>query len=101
MSNAKHCKPFSAGNGRRHVAKAALLAVLISQTAHGDAAGKHHFDIPAQSLNQALLMFGRQSQQQLMYGTDIADNLRSRAYKATTPPTKRSGFYWAMRRYRP
>ncbi|WGS84200.1 TonB-dependent receptor [Methylomonas sp. UP202] len=79
MSNAKHCKPFSAGNGRRHVAKAALLAVLISQTAHGDAAGKHHFDIPAQSLNQALLMFGRQSQQQLMYGTDIADNLRSRA----------------------
>jgi len=79
MSNAKHCKPFSAGKGRRHAAKAALLAALISQTALGDAAGsKHHFDIPAQSLNQALLMFGRQSQQQLMYGTDIADNLRSR-----------------------
>ncbi|MBD9357064.1 TonB-dependent siderophore receptor [Methylomonas albis] len=78
MSNAKHCNP-SAGKGRRHAAKAALLAALISQTAHGDAAGKHHFDIPAQSLNQALLMFGRQSQQQLMYGTDIADNLRSRA----------------------
>lgn len=80
MSNAKYCKPFSAGKGRRHAAKAALLAALISQTAHGDAAGsKHHFDIPAQSLNQALLMFGRQSQQQLMYGTDIADNLRSRS----------------------
>jgi len=78
MSNAKYCKPFSTGKGRRHAAKAALLAALISQTAHGDAAGsKHHFDIPAQSLNQALLMFGRQSQQQLMYGTDIADNLRS------------------------
>ncbi|MEI8570425.1 TonB-dependent receptor [Methylomonas sp. LW13] len=77
MSNAKHCNP-TAGKGRRHAAKAALLAALISQTAHGDAAGKHHFDIPAQSLNQALLMFGRQSQQQLMYGTDIADNLRSR-----------------------
>ncbi|WP_446810773.1 TonB-dependent siderophore receptor [Methylomonas sp. 2BW1-5-20] len=80
MSNAKHCKPFSAGKGRRHAAKAVLLAALISQTALGDAAGnKHHFDIPAQSLNQALLMFGRQSQQQLMYGTDIADNLRSRS----------------------
>ncbi|NOV30191.1 TonB-dependent receptor [Methylomonas sp. ZR1] len=78
MSNAKHCKPVSAGKIRRHAAKAALLAALISQTAHGDAAGKQHFDIPAQSLNQALLMFGRQSQQQLMYGTDIADNLRSR-----------------------
>jgi iron complex outermembrane receptor protein len=79
MSNAKYCKPFSAGKGRRHAAKAALLAALISQTAHGDAVGsKHHFDIPAQSLNQALLMFGRQSQQQLMYGTDVADNLRSR-----------------------
>ncbi|WP_415880471.1 TonB-dependent siderophore receptor [Methylomonas sp. TEB] len=79
MSNAKHCKPVSAGKVRRHAAKAALLAALISQTALGDAAGKHHFDIPAQSLNQALLMFGRQSQQQLMYGTDIADHLRSRA----------------------
>jgi iron complex outermembrane receptor protein len=78
MSNAKYCKPLSAGKGRRHAAKAALLAALISQTALGDAAGKHHFDIPAQSLNQALLMFGRQSQQQLMYGTEIADNLRSR-----------------------
>ncbi|WP_426993591.1 TonB-dependent siderophore receptor [Methylomonas sp. CM2] len=78
MSNAKYCN-HSAGKGRRHAAKAVLLAALISQTAHGDAAGKHHFDIPAQSLNQALLMFGRQGQQQLMYGTDIADNLRSGA----------------------
>lgn len=78
MFNAKYCKPFSAGKGRRHAAKAALLAALISQAALGDAAGKHHFDIPAQSLNQALLIFGRQSQQQLMYGTEIADNLRSR-----------------------
>jgi len=78
MSNAKYCNS-SAGKGRRHVAKAALLAALISQTALGDAGSKYHFDIPAQSLNQALLMFGRQSQQQLMYGTDIADHLRSRA----------------------
>ncbi|MDT4291076.1 TonB-dependent siderophore receptor [Methylomonas sp. MO1] len=78
MLNAKYCKTVSGNKSRHHAAKAALLAALMSQTAHSDTAGKQHFDIPAQSLNQALLMFGRQSQQQLMYGTDIADNLRSR-----------------------
>lgn len=70
MSTVTYCKP--------HAAKVTLLALMVAQTAHSETVNaKHHFDIPAQSLNQALLMFGRQSQQQLMYGTDIADNLRS------------------------
>ncbi|MDD1622803.1 MAG: TonB-dependent receptor [Methylococcaceae bacterium] len=80
MSPLKHRKLFKSGPGRQAIAKAALLAVMVVQTAHGETVdGKHHFDIPAQSLNQALLSFGKQSQQQLMYGTDIAENLRSRA----------------------
>lgn len=78
MSNAKYCNLLLAGKGRRHIANAALLAAMLAQTAHGEVIdAKHHFDIPAQPLNQALLTFGRQSQQQLMYGTDITDNLRS------------------------
>ena len=56
---------------------AALLAVLLTQNAHADS-NKHYFDIPAQSLNQALLSFGKQSGQQLMYSTAVADHLRSR-----------------------
>jgi iron complex outermembrane receptor protein len=56
---------------------AAILAVLLTQNAHADS-NKHYFDIPAQPLNQALLTFGKQSGQQLMYSTAVADHLRSR-----------------------
>jgi iron complex outermembrane recepter protein len=56
---------------------AALLAVLLAQNAHADS-NKHYFNIPAQPLNQALLTFGKQSGQQLMYSTAVADHLRSR-----------------------
>ncbi len=56
---------------------AALLAVLLTQNAHADS-NKHYFNIPAQPLNQALLTFGKQSGQQLMYSTAVADHLRSR-----------------------
>lgn len=74
MSRAKYCHRLFP------TYPAALLALSIAQTAHGEAiAIKHHFDIPAQPLNQALLIFGKQSGQALMYGTDIADNLRSHA----------------------
>ncbi len=55
---------------------AALLAVLLTQNAHADS--KHYFNIPAQPLNQALLTFGKQSGQQLMYNTAVADHLSSR-----------------------
>ena len=79
MSNAKYCRP--------RIANAALLAAMIAQAAHGEAV-KHHFDIPAQSLNQALLIFGRQSQQQLMYGTDIAANLRSNSLQGDYTTTE-------------
>ena len=44
------------------------------------------FDIPAQPLNQALLAFGKQSGRQLLYRTDIADNLQSRELKGDHPP---------------
>ncbi|MFZ2451950.1 MAG: TonB-dependent siderophore receptor [Methylovulum miyakonense] len=56
---------------------AALLAVLLAQNAHGDSS-KHSFNIPAQPLNRALLAFGKQSGQQLMYSTDVAEHLRNR-----------------------
>ncbi len=55
---------------------AALLAVLLTPNAHADS--KHYFNIPAQPLNQALLTFGKQSGQQLMYSTAVADHLHSR-----------------------
>ncbi len=78
MSNPNY-RP-SANSKNRFGTKATLLAALLSQSAYGEAVnGKHPFNIPAQALNQALLSFGKQSQQQLMYGTDIADNLRSQA----------------------
>ncbi|MCK9636845.1 TonB-dependent receptor [Methylobacter sp. Wu8] len=64
----------------RHAVKAALLMTMVTQAAHGEAVnGKLHFDIPAQSLNQALMTFGKQSRQQLMYSTDIAENFKSHA----------------------
>lgn len=56
---------------------AALLAVLLTHNSHADS-NKHFFNIPAQPLNQALLAFGKQSGQQLMYSTAVADHLRSR-----------------------
>jgi iron complex outermembrane recepter protein len=45
-----------------------------------------HFDIPAQSLNQALLAFGRQSGWQLLYSTELVENLRSRPLKGEHSP---------------
>lgn len=85
MSNPTYRNPTS--HKGRFGTKAALLAALLSQSAHGEAInGKHRFDIPAQALNQALLSFGKQSQQQLMYGTDIADNLRSQALQGDYTP---------------
>jgi iron complex outermembrane receptor protein len=80
MSNPQQCKPSPTANNRRYLAQVLLLAVMVAEAVHGDVInGKHHFDIPAQPLNQALLLFGRQGQQQLMYSTDMAEKLRSHA----------------------
>ncbi len=69
-------------SNRRYTAIAALLATMMIQAAHSETSnGKHHFDIPAQSLNQALLTFGRQSQQQIMYSSSMTENYRSPALK--------------------
>ncbi len=76
MSIPKHRNPLVL----RHAVKAALLAAMVIQSAHGETVnGKQHFDIPAQSLNQALMTFGKQSRQQLMYSTDITENFKSHA----------------------
>ncbi|MDD5033687.1 MAG: TonB-dependent receptor [Methylococcaceae bacterium] len=62
---------------------AALLVAFGLQSAFAGSAGVIHFNIPAQSLNQALLAFSKQSGQQLLYRTDIADNLKSRELKGS------------------
>ena len=85
MSTLKHRNTFAL----RHAIKAALLASMLAQAAHGEAVnGKLHFDIPAQSLNQALMTFGKQSRQQLMYSTDIAENLNSHALQGDYTATE-------------
>lgn len=72
-----------------HAIKTALLMSMVTQTAHAETTNdKLHFNIPAQSLNQALLIFGKQSHQQLMYGTDIAENLRSHALQGDYTATE-------------
>lgn len=83
MPHAKHCHTLFP------IRLVAVLALTLAQTAHGEAVNvKHHFDIPTQSLNQALLIFGKQSGQALMYGTDIADNLRSHALQGDYSTTE-------------
>lgn len=78
MPTAKH-RDSIAVIYRRRAIMGTLLAAMI-QTAYGEAVnGKAHFDIPAQPLNKALLTFGKQSQQQLIYSTDIAENQHSHA----------------------
>ncbi|TPQ25675.1 TonB-dependent siderophore receptor [Methylomonas koyamae] len=58
----------------------ASTALALAPAAQAENVGaKHYYDIPAQALNQALLQFGKQSRQPLIYGTDIAEHLRSRA----------------------
>jgi iron complex outermembrane receptor protein len=96
MPNPQQCKPSPAANHRRYAYPALLLAVMAVEAAHGDVVnGKHHFDIPAQSLNQALLLFGRQSQQQLMYSTDMAEKLRSHALQGDYSVTEAIGILLA------
>ncbi len=66
---------------------AILLATLFCQAAQSEAqSGKRHFNIPAQPLNQALLAFSKQSHQQLLYSTDLAENLKSRPLHGDYPP---------------
>ncbi|AEG01282.1 TonB-dependent siderophore receptor [Methylomonas methanica] len=83
MSRAKYCRPLFAQS------TVAVLALAFAQVAHGETvAVKQHFNIPAQPLNQALLIFGRQSGLQIMYGTEVADNLRSHALQGDFTPTE-------------
>ncbi len=73
----------------RHAIQTALLMSMVTQIVHAETTNdKLHFNIPAQSLNQALLIFGKQSHQQLMYGTDIAENLRSHALQGDYTATE-------------
>lgn len=54
-----------------------LAAALLTQTAAADT--KRDYHIPAQTLNQALLAFGQQSGQPLLYDTALTEHLQSRA----------------------
>jgi iron complex outermembrane receptor protein len=64
----------------------ALFIALSLQPAFADPADATRFDIPAQPLNRALLAFGKQSGRQLLYRTDIADNLKSYELKGFHTP---------------
>lgn len=65
------------------VAVAALLISLSAQPVLAGPEGPILFNIPAQPLNLALLAFGKQSGRQLLYSTDIADNLTSGQLKGS------------------
>jgi iron complex outermembrane receptor protein len=66
-----------------------LLGALLSQM-HCALAQESmmHFDIPAMPLNKALLLFGKQSQQQILYGADMTGNLQSKALQGDYSPTQ-------------
>jgi len=59
-----------------------ILAAGFTCVLHAQAA-EFTFDIPAQPLNRALLAYGRQSKQQLVYNTEITENIQSPALKGT------------------
>ncbi|MGH8549389.1 MAG: TonB-dependent siderophore receptor [Methylococcales bacterium] len=70
----------------RYTLRVTVIALLIAfgaQPILAESDGVIHFDIPAQPLNRALLAFGKQSGRQLLYSTDIADNLTSGPLKGS------------------
>jgi iron complex outermembrane receptor protein len=82
------------GTQRRHPAPPPLLVIGVTlvatlgmQASGADAADLLiRFDIPTQSLNQALLAFAKQSGRQVLYRTDIAANIKSRELQGSHTP---------------
>ncbi|MEQ1740723.1 MAG: TonB-dependent siderophore receptor, partial [Methyloglobulus sp.] len=88
MPSPKNYPACKSTQSRSCLSLAILLATLFCQAAQSEAqSGKRHFNIPAQPLNQALLAFSKQSSQQLLYSTDLAENLKSRPLHGDYPPT--------------